>query len=80
MASQVFKQWNNFQQGQSQAMPAQNGNSFLNMVNQFNQFRSTFQGDPQQIVQGLLSSGRMTQDQFTQLGQMATEFLKLLPR
>lgn len=56
------------------------GNSFgpfgnmMNMMQQFNQFRSTFQGNPQQKVQELLSSGQMTQEQFNQLSQMARTF------
>ena len=56
------------------------GNNFgpfgnmMNMMQQFNQFRSTFQGNPQQKVQELLSSGQMTQEQFNQLSQMARTF------
>ena len=44
-----------------------------NLMQQFNQFRSTFQGNPQQQVQGLLNSGRMTQAQFNQLQKMAQQ-------
>jgi len=77
MPNQLFQQLNKFQQDQ---MPARGGNSFMNFVNQFNQFRNNFQGDPEQQVKQLISSGRMTQDQFAQLGQMATEFMKLLPK
>jgi hypothetical protein len=32
-------------------------------------------GDPREIVQGLLKSGQMTQDQFNQLAEMATQIL-----
>lgn len=41
----------------------QNGNVFNNpiqMIQQFNQFRQTFQGDPKQQVQNLLNSGQMS--------------------
>lgn len=48
------------------------------MITQFNQFRNSFQGNPQQIVQGLLQSGRMSQAQFNQLSQMASQFKSLL--
>lgn len=44
------------------------------MMQQFQQFKNTFQGDPQQKVQELLNSGRMTQQQFNQLSQMANMF------
>lgn len=60
--------------------PQQQGNNFgpfgnmMNMMQQFNNFRQTFQGDPKQKVQELLNSGQMTQDQFNQLSQMAQQF------
>lgn len=44
-----------------------------NLMQQFNQFKSTFQGNPQQQVQGLLNSGRMSQTQFNQLQKMAQQ-------
>ena len=46
-----------------------------NMMQAFNQFRQSFSGDPKQAVQNLLNSGRMSQPQFNQLQQMATEFM-----
>lgn len=48
-----------------------------NFMNQFNQFRQTFNGqqNPQQMVQQLLNSGRMTQEQFNQLSQMANQIM-----
>ena len=47
-------------------------------MNQFNQFRNTFQGDPKQQVQQLLNSGRMSQNQYNQLSQMATQIQNML--
>lgn len=44
------------------------------LLAKFRQFKSQFQGDPQQKVQELLNSGRMTQAQFNQLSQMAQQF------
>ena len=52
--------------------------NLMHMISTFNQFRSTFQGDPQQKVQELLNSGKMTQDQFNQLSQMANQFRSFL--
>ena len=46
---------------------------FGNMVQQFNQFRQNFQGDPRAKVQELLQNGQMTQEQFNQLYSKATE-------
>lgn len=54
-----------------------NTNNFTNFLSQFNQFRSNFQGNPQAQVQQLLQSGRMSQDQFSQLASQATQIRKL---
>lgn len=50
----------------------------IQMIQQFRQFAQSVQGDPRQQVEQLLSSGRMSQDQFNQLQQQATEFQKVL--
>ena len=55
-----------------------NFNNPQNLIQQFNEFRKALQGDPQQIVEQLLQSGRMTQQQYAQLQQMATQFQQLL--
>lgn len=54
--------------------------NMANVINQFNQFQSTFQGDPRQQVQNLLNSGQMSQEQFNQLSSMAQAFQTLLGR
>lgn len=59
----------------------QNGGPFgnmMNLVNQFNQFKSAFRGDAQQTVQELLNSGQMTQAQFNQLSQMANQLQRMM--
>ena len=61
-------------QAQAQ-MPFQNVG---NLMSQFNQFRSMFQGDPKQKVQELLQSGQMTNEQFNQLSQMAQQFQQFI--
>lgn len=48
------------------------------LIQQFNQFRANFQGNPQQQVQQLLSSGKMSQEQFNQLAGLANQFQRLL--
>ena len=45
-----------------------------NLINQFNSFKNTFNGNPQQQVQNLLNSGQMSQQQFAQLQQLAQQF------
>lgn len=59
----------------------QNSQSFsLGMIQQFNQFRQMFQGDPKQQVQNLLNSGQMTQEQFNNLSTMAQQFQQFIGR
>ncbi len=57
--------------------PQQN-NPTANLINQFNQFKSTFTGNPEQQVKQLLSSGRMTQEQFNQFAQTANQLRNLI--
>ena len=49
-------------------------NSIQSFIQQYNQFRKTFTGDPEQIVKGLVSSGKITQDQLNQAIQIANQF------
>lgn len=58
-------------------MPGRMGN-FMQMVQQLNQFKQSFQGDPKAEVEKLLQSGRMSQQQLDQLQQMAQVFKGLL--
>lgn len=51
----------------------------MQMMQQFAQFRRMMQGrNPQQMVQNLLTSGQMTQAQFEQLKQQASELIKTI--
>ena len=50
---------------------APQGNMMQNLMN----FARTIQGNPEQIVRGLVSSGRMSQQQFEQFSQMARQIL-----
>lgn len=58
-------------------MPGALGN-FQQMMQQFQQFRQNFQGDPKQEVQKLLQSGKMSQQQLNQLQAMAQQFQSFL--
>lgn len=60
--------------GPGQTGPANPMSNLTNMMQQFNQFKSRFKGNPKQQVQQLLASGQMSQDQFNQLSEMATQF------
>lgn len=54
------------------------GNDLPKLINDFNNFKNSFQGDPQQIVQELLRTGKMSQSQYNYLSQMAMQFKNLL--
>lgn len=57
------------------AMP----NNPLAMLGQFAEFKKQMRGkNPQAIVQGLLSSGKMSQQQFEQLKQQAQSLQSIL--
>lgn len=51
---------------------------FQKMMQQFQQFRSAFQGDPKAEVQKLLQSGKMNQQQLNQLQALAQQFQQLM--
>lgn len=69
MANPLYSMFNN-------QMPFNKGQN--DMINQFNAFRSSFQGDPKQKVQELLNSGQMTQQQFNQLSSIAQMFQQII--
>lgn len=48
------------------------------VVQQFQQFRQAFTGDPRAQVQQLLNSGKITQAQYNQAVQMAQELQRIL--
>ena len=52
-----------------------NGNS---MIDRFRRFQQMFRGDPQQQVQQLLNSGKVSQTQYNQAVQMAQQFQKMI--
>ena len=52
----------------------------MNFMNQFNQFRQGIQGNPQQMVQNMLQNGQMTQAQFDQLSNMASQIMPFMQR
>lgn len=49
-----------------------------NFINQFNQFRQTFMGNPEAQVKQMLQNGQMSQAQFEQLAQTANQLRKLI--
>lgn len=56
------------------ALPGKIGN----ILSQFQQFRNSFRGDPQQQIQQMLNSGQINQNQVNQAIQMAQGLQKYL--
>lgn len=57
--------------------PQQN-NPYANMVSQIKQFRQTIKGDPKQMVEQLLASGQMSQQEFNRYTQMAQQIMPFM--
>lgn len=53
-------------------------NGMANFMQMFQQFRNTFRGNPQQQVQQMLQTGRITQEDYNRAVQMAQQFQGLL--
>lgn len=47
------------------------------IMQRFQQFQRMFRGDPQQQVQQLLNSGKVSQDQYNKAVQMANQFARM---
>lgn len=47
-------------------------------LQQFNKFKQAYQGDPKAQVESMLNSGQITQEQFNQIANMATQIQKSL--
>ena len=49
-----------------------------NLIQRFQQFKQSFTGNPQQQVQQLLNSGKVSQAQYNQAVQMAQQLQNIL--
>ena len=49
-----------------------------NIMRQFSQFKNNFRGNPEQCVQDLLNSGKMSQEQFNTLYQIASQLKQFI--
>lgn len=67
MPNQLYNQLNN--NGTFQGNP---------MINRLLQFKKTFTGNPQQMVQNLINSGRISQAQVDQYARQANEIYKMM--
>ena len=52
--------------------------NFQAVMQQFNQFRANFKGDPKQAVMQMVNSGRISQSQLNAAQQMARQFQQMM--
>lgn len=62
------------------AMAGAGQNNITGFMRQLNQLKSTFKGDPNQQIQQLLNSHRVTQEDYNRAVQQAQQIMKLLGR
>lgn len=55
-----------------------NRNPMMNIMKGFEQFRKTFNGNPQQMVQNMLDSGQISQSQYAEAVEMAKQFMTMM--
>lgn len=51
-----------------------------NFLQQFNQFRQMFRGNPQQQIQQMLNSGQISQEQYNRAVQQAQSIMSKMPQ
>ena len=69
MGNNIYNMFNN-----------QNQNPFEQIINEAQNLKRTFQGNPKQEVERLLQSGQMSQAQFNQLMPIAQQIAAMMPK
>lgn len=59
-------------------MPQMPMGNMQQLIQQFNQFRQSFQGDPRQQVQQLLNSGKISQQVYNNAYQQAQQLQRII--
>lgn len=50
------------------------------LIQSFNQFKNSVQGNPEQIVKNMVSSGQITQKQLNDAQAMAAQIMRIIPK
>lgn len=53
-------------------------NNVPDFMSRFQQFRNSFSGDPKQMVQNMLNSGKVTQAQYNQAVNLVNQMINLI--
>lgn len=63
---------------QSPLFNALGNNQMTGLMQRFQQFQRTFQGDPRQQIQQLMNSGKVTQAQYNAAVQQAQQMMQMM--
>ena len=55
-----------------------NQNQSNDFIKRFQQFKKSFSGDPQEMIQQMLNSGKITQAQYNKAVQLAQQLSKMV--
>ena len=58
-----------------QSLNGQQNNPFQQIIAEIKRFQQNFQGNPKDEVQKMINDGRLSQAQFNQYAQMATQII-----
>ncbi len=65
------------------ANPLFNGfgnNPMAKMIKDIQDFQKTFTGDPKEQVEQMMKDGRLSQEKFNELSQMANQIMAMMPK
>ena len=65
------------------ANPLFNGfgnNPMMKMIKDIQDFQKTFTGDPKAQVEQMMKDGRLSQEKFNELSQMANQIMAFMPK
>lgn len=57
-----------------------NNNPMMQIVKQIQDFQKTFTGDPKAQVEQMIKDGRLSQEKFNELSQMANQIMAFMPK
>lgn len=57
-----------------------NNNPMMQIVKQIQEFQKTFTGDAKTQVEQMMKDGRLSQEKFNELSQMANQIMAIMPK
>lgn len=76
MANELYKQYGG---NDSKVNNLPDDGGFADFIQQFQQFKLQFRGNPQEQIQRMLQSGQISQEQLNKAQQLAQQFIRFWP-